>query len=153
MRSTPRRTFVMEVGGRSLSLAALSALALDATSPALAEADVGFHATPLLQRTTTDSGQTIEFPSGPNQISAFLVELAPGGEHSRHRHPFPIFAYVLEGTLTLDIEGVGEMQFPAGTAHLEPVNTWHRDINKGAAPVKWVVVFLGQAGKPFTERP
>lgn len=116
-------------------------------------ADVGFHPRLLLQATTTDVGQRIQFPAGPNQISSYLVELAPGGEHARHKHPYPIFAYVLEGTLTIDNEGTGEVIYPAGTAHLEAVNTWHRDLNKGSTPVRWVVVHLGQEGKPFTIRP
>ncbi len=123
------------------------------SAQAQTNADVGFRPKQLLQSTTTDLGQPIQFPAGPNQISSYLVELPPGGIHARHKHPYPIYIYVLEGTLTIDNEGTGEIAYPTGTAHLEGVNTWHRDVNKGTVPVRWIVVHMGQQGKPFTVRP
>jgi quercetin dioxygenase-like cupin family protein len=143
-----RRTFLMRAGAGSAALAALPLLLQAAEQQAHAE-DIGFRPAALLKSSTTDTGQPLEFPAGPNEITAFVVELAPGGKHDRHLHPVPIFAYVLEGTLTLAVEGHGEKTYPAGTAHLEPVNTWHMDLNRGQISVKWVAVFMGQKGKPF----
>ncbi len=150
---TDRRSFLKRAGLSSAALASLPLLVSSAERGASA-ASVGFKPAVVLRSSTTDTGQALEFPPGPNEITAVLVELAPGGKHDRHLHPVPIFAYVLEGTMTLAVEGRGEIAYPAGTAHLEPVNTWHMDLNRGTTPVRWVAVFMGQKGKPFViDRP
>jgi len=117
-------------------------------------AQVGFRATTLVQGTRTVTGQEIQFPLFRNQITALLIEIAPGGETGRHQHPVPTFVYVLEGTVTLAIEGHPQVLVnTAGTAFLEAVNTWHNGRNLGTTPVKLLVVFSGEEGKPNLVRP
>jgi quercetin dioxygenase-like cupin family protein len=116
-------------------------------------AQVGFRATTVFQGTRTTIGQQIQFPLFRNQITALLVEIAPGGETGRHQHPAPTFVYVLEGTVTIAHEGHPQAVYTAGQAFLEAVNTWHNGRNLGTTPLKLLVVFSGEEGKPNLVRP
>ncbi len=113
---------------------------------------VGMRHTPVLQATTTPIGQPILFPLFHNQVTLVLAEFAPGAENPRHQHPVPEFVYMLEGTLTVEVEGHGKTVLTAGRGGLETVNTWHRAFNGGTVPAKFVAVFFTEQGKPVTVR-
>jgi quercetin dioxygenase-like cupin family protein len=114
---------------------------------------VGLTLTPILQTSTTFSGQPIRFPQGDNQLVAVLADVAPGGQVGRHLHPNPLFVYILEGTLTIEMEGHGTHAFSAGQGLAEVVDTWHNGRNLGDAPVKFLIVFAAQEGTPTIIRP
>lgn len=117
-------------------------------------AQQGLKVTPVLKASTTVGGQKIQYPTTDKpEIVAALLEIAPGGEAGRHMHPVPLYVHVLEGTLTVEIEGKGRHDFPAGTGFLEVVNTWHNGINLGNVPVKFLVVFVSEEGKTNLIRP
>lgn len=123
-----------------------------------AQQAMGFKATPVLQATTTASGQAIAYPSGGTpEITALLIEIAPGGQTGLHKHPTVApFVYVLEGTLEVEAEGVERRAvYTAGTnpAFVEVFNTWHNGMNKGDKPVKALVIFAGLQGRPNLVRP
>jgi quercetin dioxygenase-like cupin family protein len=114
---------------------------------------VGFKITEILETTTTAAGQAIRFPQGENQVTALIAELAPGGQVGRHVHPVPLFAYILEGTLTVEVEGHATRTFRAGEGFVDVVNLWHNGRNLGDRPVRFLVVFAGQKGTPTAIRP
>jgi quercetin dioxygenase-like cupin family protein len=114
---------------------------------------VGFTATTLLQTSTTVVGQPIRFPQGDSQFTALLGEIAPGGQAGRHMHPVPLLVYILEGTLSIEMEGHETHVVTAGEAFTEVVNTWHNGRNLGNTPAKFLIVFAGQDGTPMTIRP
>jgi quercetin dioxygenase-like cupin family protein len=116
-------------------------------------AQQGFRSSLVLQTTTTSIGQPILFPPFRNEIRAFLIELAPGGEVGRHRHPVPTFVYVLEGTFTVETEGHPTRQYQAGQGYVEAMDTWHNGLNRGTTPVKFLVVYAAEEGKPTAIRP
>ncbi len=116
-------------------------------------AQVGFKASPVLQTTTTAAGQSIRFPQVNNEISALMVEIAPGGDTGRHKHPIPAFVYVLQGVITLEENGQPTRVYKAGKAFVETVDTWHNAFNKGSTPAKALVVFVGEKGRPGLVRP
>jgi len=104
--------------------------------------------TKLLQSSTTIEGQTIAYPpSDKAEMSALMVEVAPGEEVGLHLHPVPLVVYVMEGELDVEVAEGGKHKIPAGKAFLEVVNTWHNGINRGKVPVKFLVVFAGEIGK------
>ncbi len=109
--------------------------------------------TPILQTSTTFSGQPIRFPQSDAQFVAVLAEVAPGGQVGRHQHPNPLFVYILEGTLTIEMEGHGTHAFQAGEGLAEVVHTWHNGRNLGDTPVKFLIVFAAQEGTPTIIRP
>jgi quercetin dioxygenase-like cupin family protein len=124
-----------------------------AAEPAPPTGPVGFKITEILETTTTAAGQTIRFPQGENQVTALIAELAPGGQVGRHVHPVPLFAYILEGMLTVEVEGHGTRTFRAGEGFVDVVNLWHNGRNLGDRPVRFLVVFAGQKGTPTAIRP
>jgi quercetin dioxygenase-like cupin family protein len=114
---------------------------------------VGFSTTTLLQTSTTVVGQPIHFPQGDNQFTAVLGEIAPGGRAGRHMHPVPLMVYMLEGELSIEMEGHEGHVVTAGEAFTEVVNTWHNGRNLGSTPARFLIVFAGQEGTPITIRP
>lgn len=132
----------------------LIALALVLTAgTAIVRAQVGIRSTTVLQTTSTAVGQPLQFPLFRNQLTGVVIEIAPGGQVGRHMHPVPNFVYVLEGMLTIEAEGHPSRSYASGDAFVESVNTWHNGLNRGSTPVKILVVFAGEEGKPVTVRP
>src|SRR2546428_13867511 len=72
-------------------LAVFFALAFIVTIPGPpALGQVGFKSTTILQSQTTVTGQRIEFPMFRYQITAIMLERAPGGQTVVHMHPFTL---------------------------------------------------------------
>ena len=114
---------------------------------------VGLKLTPVLETATTITGQPIRFPQGDNQFTAVVAEVAPGGQVGRHMHPVPLFVYMLEGTLSIEMDGHGTHTFSAGQGFAEVTNTWHNGRNLTDKPVRFLIVFAGQKGTPNLIRP
>ncbi|MGQ0568044.1 MAG: cupin domain-containing protein [Armatimonadota bacterium] len=106
-------------------------------------AQVGFRSTTLHQGKTTVVGQTL-----PVHITASIEEIAPGGEIGRHRRPNPTFVYVIEGTLTVNIDGHSPKTFAAGQFYLEAINLWSNAFNPGPDPTKLLVVYASEDARP-----
>ncbi|MBV8634227.1 MAG: cupin domain-containing protein [Burkholderiaceae bacterium] len=112
------------------------------------------HVLPVFKGTTNAIGQAIEYPKTDKpEVTMLKVTLPPGSETGWHTHPFAGFAYVISGTLTLDVEGGKTFEYGPGAAYGEVVNTLHNGKNLGKEPVELLVVFNGEAGKPFALKP
>jgi quercetin dioxygenase-like cupin family protein len=108
----------------------------------------GFRATEVMKGAATIGGQSIQYPATQTpEVTAMLVEVAPGGESDRHQHPVPTYIQVLEGTLTVEFEDGSRQSFEPGRGFLEAVGTWHKARNLGDVPLKFLVVFMGEEGK------
>ena len=113
------------------------------------EYDGGVQAKILLKTKTTGNGAPIFYPKTDQpEITAMTVDIAPGAQTGWHKHPVPVYAYVLSGCLTVDIEGNISRQFNAGDIIIEVVNARHNGINKGNDPVKLVVFYTGDTNVP-----
>ncbi len=111
----------------------------------------GFKITPVLKSSQTASNMPVEYPkTGKAEIVSVIGELEPGGRTALHQHPVPVFVYVLEGTIIVQAQGGEPREYKAGQAFIEDVNHWHQASNKGGAPVKILVIFAGEQGKPTT---
>jgi quercetin dioxygenase-like cupin family protein len=96
--------------------------------------------TPVTRTNTTITGQRVAVPAKPDVIVATAV-FAPGAGLPVHKHPYPHFVYVQEGTLTLiNTETKKRYQIEAGSFVIEPINTWHYGINNGTVPLKVLVI-------------
>ena len=137
-------------------IAAISSIILVTGSAAQAAGDEqalpkGFKTTPVLKGTQTASNIKLEYPkTGKAEVVSVIGEIEPGGRTSRHQHPVPVFVYVLDGTLTVQAEGGQPREYRPGEAFLEDVNHWLQAFNKTSAPVKILVVFMGEEGRPTT---
>ena len=99
---------------------------------------------------TTILDQTIAYPSAvPAQVSSTILTVPPGVATGWHFHSTPLYAYILEGTLTVtyDVDGVSqEKVYRAGDALVEAVGTHHNGVNNTDSPVRVLVVNMGAAG-------
>ena len=91
--------------------------------------------------------QLLQYPNGSQaQVSSAILTIAPGVSTGLHKHDAPMYAYILEGTLTVTYEGGIVKEFSAGSAILEAVGTPHNGENKTDKPVKILVVNMGAEG-------
>lgn len=117
------------------------------TPPAVADMQRGYPAKQLLSTDKTVTGETIEYPtSGPAKVTAVIVTIAPGGKTVVHRHGVPLFAYILDGEITVEYADRGKRVFRKGDAFMEAISVSHRGINTGTAPVRILAVYMGAAG-------
>lgn len=128
------------------SLRTLAVLAL-LTSPVLAEEltpqSYQNLLTPLLQGGSDVLGTPLAYPRGTPNVTSAIVTIPPGGETGWHEHEVPLFAYILEGELTVDYGSKGKKTYHAGEAVLEAVGWPHNGTNTGSAPMKLVAVYMG----------
>jgi quercetin dioxygenase-like cupin family protein len=121
------------------------AIALTAT-PALAEdAAPNYQAllSPLLQSGTDILGAPIQYPAGDAKITTAIVTLAPGVSTGWHVHEVPLYAYILEGELTVDYGDKGTRVYKAGDSVLEAMNWPHNGANLGTVDLKLLAVYMG----------
>lgn len=107
---------------------------------------------PVLKTDTTSIGQKIVYPNfAYDEVSILKVTIPPGKSTGWHKHVFPVFAYVLQGTLTIEVENRKTMQFPANSSFSEVLNTLHNGVNNGKEDVILIAFFMGEKGKPLSE--
>jgi quercetin dioxygenase-like cupin family protein len=104
---------------------------------------------PLLSTGTTIVGETLHYPTnGPAHVTAAIVTLAPGARTVLHRHGVPLFAYILEGEITVDYGDRGKRTYRAGDALMEAMDVPHFGADAGTQPVRILTVFIGAEGAP-----
>lgn len=100
----------------------------------------------LLQSGETVLGQPIAYPAGAPVVTAAIVTMEPGAKTGWHRHDAPLFAYMLEGQLTVDYGKGVRRTYAQGDALLEAIKTDHQGKNTGQGPMRILVVFAGAEG-------
>lgn len=105
----------------------------------------------VLKTDTTSIGQKIVYPAFANdEVSIIKVTLPPGKSTGWHKHFFPVFAYVLKGTLTVEVENKKTLQFPVNSSFSEVINTLHNGVNNGNEDVVLIAFFMGEKDKPLS---
>ncbi len=103
----------------------------------------------LLTSRVASNGQPLSYiKTDTPEVTALIVRFPPGGSTGWHQHPVPVYAYVLEGTLTVALKDGHTFTFNKGDAILEVMNTFHNGTNYGREPVSLVVFYTGAAGTP-----
>ena len=74
--------------------------------------------------------------------------LPVGGREGRHTHPGTMIAYLTEGTITFDNEGTLVDLAPGASVIIRP-GAVHEGINRGKTPIKALVTFIVEKGKPL----
>ena len=108
-------------------------------------------ATTLLRTCVNSLGQPIAWPrDGTPEVTALLVEMAPGEETGWHRHPVPLLGYILAGELTVH-QITGETRVVrTGEVSLESVGVIHNGVNAGTVPLKMIVFVAGIKDVPVS---
>ena len=132
-------------------LLSLSCSAVFASGAVVMDYNQDVETTQLLKTTQNTLSQPIVYPKTDSaEVTALRVLIPPGKETGWHKHPVPGYAYIISGTLTLEMEGGKNYVFGPGSAIVETLNTLHNGKNLGAEPVELVVFFTGEKGKPFS---
>ena len=98
---------------------------------------------------TTIAGEKVSFPKGNPGIKSVVVTMAPGEKTAWHRHGTPLYAYILEGELTVTYQGLGDRHYSKGDGFLEAMQVAQQGYNPGLGPVRILAVFLtGDGGQP-----
>jgi quercetin dioxygenase-like cupin family protein len=118
--------------------------AAPATPPAKT---AGYPAVPLLSTSKTIVGETIRYPrTGQAHVTAAIFTLEPGGKSILHKHGVPLFAYILEGEITVDYGKHGTRVYKKGDSLMEAMNVAHFSVNNGSEPVRLLAVYMGAKG-------
>jgi quercetin dioxygenase-like cupin family protein len=95
---------------------------------------------PLAATNQTAIGQPLVSPSHPTVI-ATVITFQPGDKTAVHKHHYPHYGYMLEGTLTITNTETGQsFELKAGDFLVEMMDTWHYGENRGAVAAKMLVV-------------
>jgi quercetin dioxygenase-like cupin family protein len=98
--------------------------------------------TVLLKQDTTVAGR---------EAVMLMVELPPGSTEGRHIHPAAeVYAFVVEGTPTLDVAGQPSRTLKPGDVFTIAPGQVHEGSNKTGVPVKLFAVFFAEKGKTLT---
>lgn len=127
--------------GTALLCAALPATAEEASAPT---------SVVLLKTTTTGDGVPLVYPTGAPQILSRITTFPPHSRTVAHRHPTPLYGYILEGQLTIETEGQPTRTYKTGDAFMETA-AWHYGHNDGDTPTKLLAVYVGQVDAPLSE--
>ena len=103
----------------------------------------------LLESTEDALGNDIAYPTtGDARVTATVLTLGPGQRGQVLQHETPMFAYVLQGRITLNYGRNGFKAFKAGESMLQPMNRPFRTINDGDETAKVLLVSMGAEGAP-----
>jgi len=129
-----------KIVGISLAVAAIAmagGLALNAQPPAAVKRNV------VLK-------QDMTIPDREGVMA--LVEIPVGAQEGKHTHFAEVFAFVLEGSISLENEGVPTVTVKAGEVfHILPGKV-HNATNNGTVTAKLAAVFVAEKGKPLTTK-
>ena len=105
----------------------------------------------LLSTQLTATGQPIVLPQRDVQLIVSEFVIAPGATLPVHRHPFPRYGIVMEGTLRVARPGREEVfEYKAGDVVVEMVGELHYGTNTGATAVRLIVIDQVVAGSAHT---
>lgn len=107
--------------------------------------------TPLLSSSVTSSGQPIVLPQKDAQVDVSIYDIMPGATMPVHKHPYPMYAYVLSGNLRVTNMETGRSNtYKPGDFILESVGQWHTGASIDGEPVKLLVINIVERGQSNT---
>jgi len=126
-------------------------ISVSLTSSASGAEYEGVKATQLKKTTTASNGQKLQYlKTEKPEVTVLMVEIPAGGETGWHLHPVPVYAYMLSGAITVEMESGERYDFREGDTIIEVINTPHNGTNTGRVPATLVVFYTGEQGSPNT---
>ena len=98
----------------------------------------------ILETNTSIIGQKIEYPSGEPLITSSVVTIPKGAETGFHVHEHPMYAFILDGEITVDYGEEGIKTYTKGDSFIEAIQYEHNGKNTGEDFAKILVVLIGQ---------
>jgi quercetin dioxygenase-like cupin family protein len=84
------------------------------------------------------------------EVVQAIAEIQPGGQSGKHTHPGEEVAYILEGTVVIEMQGKPDVSKKAGEGILIPAGTVHNAKNAGNTVAKVLATYIVEKGKPVT---
>src|SRR5438270_519689 len=100
------------------------------------------------QNITRQALQTSEFPAGFQTVTG-IATIAAGACAGLHTHPGLETSYMLEGEMTLKIDGKPDQKVKQGESFQIRVSGKHDACNMTAGPIKVLAVYVVEKGKPL----
>ena len=98
----------------------------------------------ILDTNMTVIGQDIQYPSGSPQIISKIVTIPVGAETGDHIHEYPMFAYIMDGEVSVDYGEQGIKTYVKGESIVEAINYTHNGKNNGDKPTEILVVLISE---------
>ncbi len=93
--------------------------------------------------------QKVDVPGSPNMETVTgIAEIMPNVNIGRHTHQGAETGYVIDGTLTLLVDGKPPLALKPGDSYQIPVNAIH-DAKSGESGAKVLAVYIVEKGKPL----
>lgn len=130
---------------------ATAAIAFALSASAAIAQDKGYPLETLLSARQSVVGEPLKYPAtGDARVTAAIITLAPGASTIEHEHGVPLFAYMLDGELTVDYGARGKRVYKKGDAFMEAMAVPHAGTNTGNVPVRILAVYMGADGAKDT---
>jgi len=92
--------------------------------------------------------QKVDVPGANYETVTGIAEISANVSIGRHTHPGPETGYVMDGAMTLLIEGKAPLALNAGDSYQVPPGAIH-DARTGDKPAKILAVYVVEKGKPL----
>ena len=112
----------------------------------LSSAAIAFAQAPAFKRTVL---QTAELTVAGREAVTAKAELPVGVAAGRHTHPGEEIGYVLEGSVSIEIEGQPAKTVKAGEAFVIPNGKIHNATNTAKTQTTIVSTYIVEKGKPL----
>lgn len=105
----------------------------------------------VLVTDTTSLGQRIAYPLAEHsEVTILKITMRPGQSTGWHKHEIPVFAYILQGTLTVDFESGKSLTFREQSSFAEVADVYHNGQNKENGDLILLAFFMGDKGKALS---
>jgi quercetin dioxygenase-like cupin family protein len=105
----------------------------------------------LLLTDTTSIGQKIAYPNfNDPEITMLKITIHPGQSTGWHKHTIPVFAYVLKGILTVELENHRIIKFKENSTYAEVSDTYQSGINQEESDLIIIAIYLGGKGQKLS---
>ncbi len=134
----------------SIAGAIVVAAVIIAGAAVFAQAPKAATATPRGEMVTQVMRQPFTSPSKP-VFDMLTIDLAPGATVPAHKHPGPVFAYVLQGRLVTKIGSGPEEVLKPGQTYYVPTGVVHFEARNPSsrADTKLLSIEVAPAGQPL----
>lgn len=92
--------------------------------------------------------QQVDLSMAGREAVTARAEFSPGGSVGRHTHVGEEIGYVIEGVLTVEINGVSK-EVKAGEAFAIPSGAPHNATNASGSPAAILATYIVEKGKPL----
>ena len=92
--------------------------------------------------------QRADLSAPGREVVQAIAEFPPGAAVGRHTHPGEEVAYILEGTVLLEVDGKPAATKKAGEYFIIPAGTIHNATNNSKGSAKVLATYIVEKGKP-----